>query len=39
VMNIIIFGGVQRGKKRNQHAKEFKMAAIRLMVEEGRLFF
>jgi transposase len=35
-MNIIIFGGVQMGKKRNQYTKEYKIEAVRLIVEEGR---
>ena len=36
MMNIIIFGGVPMGKKRNQYTKEFKVEAVRLIVEEGR---
>ena len=36
VMFIIIFGGVQIGKKRSQYTKEFKNEAVRLIVEEGR---
>jgi len=35
-MNIIIFGGVQMGEKRRRFTKEFKNAAVRLIVEEGR---
>jgi len=35
-MNIIIFGGVQMRKKRNQYTKEYKIEAVRLIVEEGR---
>ncbi len=35
-MDIIIFGGVQMGKKRNQYTKEFKIEAVRLILEEGR---
>ncbi|MCH7623243.1 MAG: transposase, partial [Nitrospinae bacterium] len=36
VMDTIIFGGVQMGKKRRQYTKEFKIEAVRLIVEEGR---
>jgi hypothetical protein len=36
VVNIIIFGGVQMGKKRRRFAKEFKLEAVRLIVVEGR---
>jgi transposase len=35
-MNTIIFGGVQMVKNRRQYAKEFKVEAVRLVVEEGR---
>jgi transposase len=35
-MNTIIFGGVQMGKKRRQYTKEFKVEAVRLVLEEGR---
>jgi transposase len=35
-MNTIIFGGVLMGKNRRQYTKEFKVEAVRLVVEEGR---
>jgi len=35
-MHIIIFGGVQLVKKRRQYTKEYKIEAVRLIVEEGR---
>jgi transposase len=35
-MNIIIFGGVLMGTNRRQFTKEFKIEAVRLIVEEGR---
>jgi transposase len=35
-MDTIIFGGVQMGKNRRQYTKEFKVEAVRLIVEEGR---
>jgi len=35
-MNTIIFGGVQMGKKRRQYTKEFKVEAVRLVLEECR---
>ena len=36
VMFIIIFGGVRMVKKRSRYTKEFKIEAVRLLVEEGR---
>jgi transposase len=36
VMNTIIFGGVQMVKKRRQYTKEYKVEAVRLVVEECR---
>ena len=36
MMIIIIFGGVHMGKKRRQFSREFKVEAVRLIVEEGR---
>ena len=36
VMNIIVFGGVYIGRKRNQYTKEYKIEAVRLIVDEGR---
>ena len=36
MMNIIIFGGVQMGEPQRKFTKEFKIEAIRLIVEEGR---
>jgi len=35
-MNTIIFGGVQMGENRRHYTKEFKIEAVRLIVEEGR---
>jgi transposase len=35
-MVTIIFGGVQMVKKRRQFTTEFKVEAVRLVVEEGR---
>ena len=36
MMNIIIFGGVYMGRKRNQYTKEYKIEAVLLIVDEGR---
>jgi len=36
VMGIIIFGGVQMVKKRRKFTKEFKVEAVRMIVEKGR---
>ena len=35
-MNIIIFGGVLYGKEAESYTKEYKIEAVRLIVEEGR---
>ena len=36
MMNSVIFGGVLYGETRNQYTKEYKVEAVRLIVEEGR---
>jgi transposase-like protein len=36
VMNSVIFGGILYGEKRNQCTKEYKVDAVRLIVDESR---